>query len=175
MNAEQYAAALEKIIDHESDPTQRRLAMEKLAARYERAKMRAYLESMEEATGRLGEVAVALERHLDSGSKTREEIAGFREEAERLRDEIATLTRVLMRRYGGPDTAHQQETSGETEPFGGRGGGSVPAWVVKALLVLLALSLAGALGVAGVKIASSWLPVSVEPASSDSGEGSSTP
>ena len=172
MNAEQYAAALEKIIDHESDPTQRRLAMEKLAARYERAKMRAYLESMEEATGRLGEVAVALERHLDSGSKTREEIAGLREEAERLRNEIATLTRVLMRRYGNPD---QQETSGETEPFGGRGGGSVPAWVVKALLVLLALSLAGALGVAGVKIASSWLPVSVEPVSSDSGEGSSTP
>jgi len=167
MDAESYEAELVRIALL-TDPEERQRQMAKLVDRRERARMREILSGMEDVVGRLGEVATGLEMGVDSGTKTREEM-------ERFRDEMARLALVMQRRR----EAVEEETSGERQAVGGRqtdeSQSSVPGWVVKALLSLLALSLAGGLGVAGVKIGGSLLPFSVDPASSDSGLESSPP
>ena len=166
MDAEEYEAELERIA-RLSDPGERRNQLARLADRRDRARQREFLASMDNATERLARVAAGLEADTDSRRRTLEEM-------ERLRDEMARLALVMQRRRGEIEA----ETSGERQAVGGRQTdtlAAVPGWVVKALLSLLALSLAGGLGVAGVKIGGSLLPYSVEPASSGTGEESSPP
>ena len=155
-----------------SDKAERREKIAALNDRRDRERMNELLESLDLTSDRLDAIAGALEADQDSGTRTREEM-------DQLRDEIARLTLAMTAR-------RELEASGEHAEALPAGAvevipdlrpvvpGSVPGWVVKALLVLLALSLAVVGGVVGLRIVGPWSSFSVEPGSSDSGEASST-
>ena len=155
-----------------SDSVERRRQISALQDRRDRERAQEILDKLDTTSDQLDRVATALLDDKDSGTKTREEM-------ETLREEMARLTLILTARREASSGEYPQalpdgavETIPERRPATP---GAVPGWVVKALLTLLALSLAVVGGVVGLKIVGPWSSFSVEPASSDSGEPSSTP
>jgi hypothetical protein len=162
-----------------SDSVERRRQISALQDRRDRERAQEILDKLDTTSDQLDRVATALLDDKDSGTKTREEMETLREEMETLREEMARLTLILTARREASSGEYPQalpdgavETIPERRPATP---GAVPGWVVKALLTLLALSLAVVGGVVGLKIVGPWSSFSVEPASSDSGEPSSTP
>jgi hypothetical protein len=172
MTDDEFASALMEISQTVSDSQERRRQITALQDRRDRERAQEILEKLEQASTRLDRVAGAIEDDQDSGTRTRAEM-------EVLREEMARLTLVLTARRAResgetptPLPADAMETLAERRPATP---GAVPGWVVKALLILLALSLAVVGGVVGLRIVGPWASFSVEPSESDSASESSVP